>query len=67
MELQLTEDEARVLAEVLEQAAANLRQEIGSTDLFEYRTTLKQREEVCRTLGQRLRSLIPETPSSPGR
>ena len=50
MQIVLNEEEKKVLAEILNEALPNLREEVYKTENFDYREQLKQRESVVRTL-----------------
>ena len=54
MELQLDSNQADLLREVLDMALRDLRQEISSTDNMEYSRTLKEREQMMRSILERL-------------
>ena len=54
MELTLQPEEATLLARVLTNYLADLRMEIGATDSFEWRQSLKRDEQVLRALLARL-------------
>lgn len=54
MELALSEEERTVLAEILQEALPNLREEVYRTESFDYREQLKQREAVVKDLLTRL-------------
>ena len=59
MTLELNEQERRVLMELLEQEIPALRDEIHHTDDYEYRESLKAREQVAKRL---LAAIKNETP-----
>lgn len=52
--LELTDDEARTLAEVLESTLSELRMEIADTDRQDFREMLKERKEFLQELLVRL-------------
>jgi len=54
MQLDLTPAEATVLAEVLDSALGELREEIYKSEVAEYKANLKQRETVLTGVLQRL-------------
>ena len=54
--LQLTTSEAGVLKAILEEVLGDLRTEIADTDLKSYRDTLKEKEQVIKTVCERLGS-----------
>ena len=54
MELTLSPDEAAVLAEVLDSALGDLREEIYKSEVADYKTALKQREVILHALIARL-------------
>jgi uncharacterized Rmd1/YagE family protein len=60
MQLTLTDEEKNVLAEVLNQALPDLREEIYKTENFEFREQLKRREAVMKDLLVRLISSLNE-------
>jgi hypothetical protein len=54
MNLQLTEDERTLLADLVDDAISNIRDEIYHTETFQIRDQLKQREAVLDGLQQKL-------------
>ena len=54
MELDLDSSQADLLREVLDMALRDLRHEISSTDNMEYTRTLKEREEMMRSILEQL-------------
>ena len=54
MELTLQPEEATLLARILANYLADLRMEIGATDSFEWRQSLKRDEETVKALLARL-------------
>lgn len=50
LDLQLDDEQAELLREVLEQASRDLRYEIVGTDRSEYKRHLREREAVLRTI-----------------
>jgi hypothetical protein len=53
--LELTNQEATLLAQALETYLSDLRMEIADTDRHEFREELKRQEEALRSLMERLR------------
>jgi hypothetical protein len=53
--LELTSQEATLLAQALETYLSDLRMEIADTDRHEFREELKRQEETLRSLMERLR------------
>lgn len=56
MQLDIGTDEAEVLAEVLDRALGNLREEVYKAEVAEYKADLKRRETVITNLLARLRT-----------
>lgn len=56
IELELTADERNILLETLENDIADLRVEIGDTDLYDYRQKLKSRKEVLEKVASTLQA-----------
>jgi hypothetical protein len=56
MQLDISADEAEVLAEVLDRALGDLREEVYKAEVADYKTGLKRRESVITNLLQRLRA-----------
>jgi hypothetical protein len=54
MNLQLSEDERTLLADLVDDAISNIRDEIYHTETFQIRDELKQREAVLDGLRQKL-------------
>lgn len=54
MQLDLTSDEAAVLAEVLDNALGELREQVYKSEVAEYKDSLKRREAVLVAVLQRL-------------
>ena len=54
MQLDLSAAEAAVLADVLDSALGELREEIYKSEVAEYKTTLKEREALLTAMLQRL-------------
>ncbi|MBV9135386.1 MAG: hypothetical protein JO318_21960 [Chloroflexi bacterium] len=53
MQLDLTADEATVIADVLDSALGDLREQVYKTEVADYKDTLKRREAILtRVLGQ---------------
>ena len=61
MQLDISADEAQVLADLLEKALGNIRQEVYKAEVADYKTLLKQRERVIAALLARLRADSPVT------
>lgn len=59
LQLELTADEAAVLADVLDTALGELREEVYKAEVAEYKATLKQRERLIAGLLARLRMAVP--------
>ena len=55
MQLELQDDEARILAEALEGYLGDLSMEIGHTDSMDFREGLKQRRDVLARIAAALR------------
>jgi hypothetical protein len=53
--VEFSDEEKDVLVKVLEEDVSELRYEIANTDSFDYRQGLKHKEEVMRTILDRLR------------
>jgi hypothetical protein len=62
MELDLTDTEAELVREILQQAYQDLREEIYKTEGTDYKATLKGRERTLESVLQRLRSPSPDHP-----
>jgi hypothetical protein len=56
MQLEISADEAAVLAEVLESALGGVREQVYKAEVAEYKTALKQRESIIASLLDRLRA-----------
>jgi len=54
MEFALTNDEARLLKEILEADLSKLLMEIANTDIRSMRKGLKEREEILRAIVEKL-------------
>jgi hypothetical protein len=54
MQLDLSADEAAVLADVLDSALRETREEVYKAEVAEYKASLKQREAIMRSLLERL-------------
>jgi hypothetical protein len=54
MNLQLTEDERTLLADLVDDAISNIRDEVYHTETFQIRDELKQREALLDGLQQKL-------------
>jgi hypothetical protein len=54
MQLDISADEAAVLADVLDSALREIREEVYKAEVTEYRASLKQREAVISGILQRL-------------
>jgi hypothetical protein len=61
MQLEMSADEARVLADVLESALGEIREEVYKSEVAEYKDGLKQRELLMSAVLERLRA--PSTAS----
>ncbi len=57
VDLKLTPGEASLLHDILQNVARELRNEIAHTDSREFRTSLKEREALVRSLLERLESV----------
>ena len=62
MSLDLDETEATALLEVVDSAIADLSPEIADTDNAEYRSMLRQRRELLRSIQAKLVALTQATP-----
>ncbi|HWP29938.1 MAG TPA: hypothetical protein VNM50_10430 [Chloroflexota bacterium] len=62
MQLELTTDERALLANILDQALRDLKEEVYHTETMEYKEALKQREQLLQGL---LRKLGAEANSGP--
>jgi hypothetical protein len=62
MDLDLDETEATALLEVIDSAIADLSPEIADTDNAEYRSMLRQRRELLRSIQAKLAALTQATP-----
>jgi hypothetical protein len=56
MQLEISADEAVVLAEVLDSALGDLREEIYKAEVADYKAALKDREAIVTRLLQQLRT-----------
>ncbi len=56
MQIMLNDEEKRTLVEVLNELLPNLREEVYKTENFDYRSELKRRETVVKSLLDRLGS-----------
>lgn len=56
MQLEIAPDATEVLADVLDRALGDTREEIYKTEVAEYKVALKKREAVLVSLLQRLKS-----------
>ena len=54
MQLELTAEEVAVLADVLDSALREVREEVYKSEVAEYKTTLKLREAVLTSVLQRM-------------
>ena len=54
MQLDLNQEERKVLSEILNETLPNLREEVYKTENYDYREQLEQRESVVRELLSRL-------------
>lgn len=57
MQLTLTNDEAKTLAELLDALLPDLREEVYKTENFDFREDLKRREALAKSLLDRLKSV----------
>ncbi|WP_029214530.1 hypothetical protein [Kallotenue papyrolyticum] len=57
--LELTTEDARILYDALQSYVSDLRMEIANTDAYDFRQSLKQREEVLRRIMEQLRMVQP--------
>ncbi len=62
MQLELTTDERALLANILDQALRDLKEEVYHTETMEYKEALKKREQLLQGL---LRKLGAEANSGP--
>ncbi len=60
MELRLDTDQTALLREVLESTWRDLRYEIADTDNPAFKRQLKQREQLLRSILERLSSAVPQ-------
>jgi hypothetical protein len=56
MQLEISADEAAVLADVLERALGDLREEVYKSEVAEFKAQLKQREAIIAGLLSRVRA-----------
>lgn len=61
MNLSLNDDEAKVLAELLESSVADLRMEIADTDSMKFKEMLKARKALILGILERLTERSPST------
>jgi hypothetical protein len=61
MQLDISADEAQVLAELLEKALGDIREEVYKAEVADYKTLLKQRQRIIAELLARLRAGSPVT------
>jgi hypothetical protein len=54
MQLELNDQEIAALSSVLEQSLSGVREEIYKSETADYKNALRQREDILRTLLQRL-------------
>jgi|AAFX01.1.fsa_nt_gi hypothetical protein len=59
MQLDLDQQEAMVLKQVLDNYLPELREQVYKTETFELREALKRREEVIKRLASNLEALAP--------
>ena len=57
--LELTDDEARLLKEILQSYLGDLRMEIADTDLQSFRNKLRSNEELIKRIIDRLGKMDP--------
>jgi hypothetical protein len=60
IQLTLTEEEQKLLMEILENDKSDLRMEIAGTDRLEYRNMLKNREVLMKNIQQKLEQAAVE-------
>jgi hypothetical protein len=60
IQLMITEEEQKLLIELLENDISDLRMEIADTDRQEYRNMLKSRESLMKNLQQKLEQVPAE-------
>lgn len=58
MDLPITDEERRILVDVLETAFSRLRDEVPNTERLEVREALKRREEVIRRVVELLKAPV---------
>ena len=61
MQLEISADEAAVLADVLDSALGDLREQIYKAEVADYKTQLKRREAIIAALVNRVRAANPAT------
>ena len=54
-QIELTDQEAELLRNVLEEYVSDLRMEVSNTDNMDFREALKEKERILRGLVERLR------------
>jgi len=64
IQLEMTENEARIILNVIERYLYHLQVEIIHTDKREFRNALKERETFLKEIILRLKQLLPERPSN---
>ncbi len=64
VQIQLDDDEVRMLIKTLEAQLAELRLEIGSTRIADFEETLRREEGLVESLLRRLREHEPQMPGS---
>ena len=61
MQLEISADEAAVLADILESALGELREEVYKAEVADYKAQLKRRETMIAALLVRVRAANPAT------
>ena len=61
MQLEISADEAQVVAELLERALGDIREEVYKAEVADYKELLKQREAIIAGVLARLRAGSPVT------
>jgi hypothetical protein len=60
IQLMITEEEQKLLIELMENEISDLRMEIADTDRQEYRNMLKSRESLMKNFQQKLEQVLAE-------
>jgi hypothetical protein len=58
LQLEVTQDEAAILVDILDSALGELREQIYKSEVAEYKTSLKQREAILSKLLAQVRSVV---------